>query len=83
LRWARNVVNCETLQCSDLSQVRVAHVSRVLVSAAPKQSFLELRSNRVPMQLKKLAIARRARQHASRVRYPDRGRYTPKIDKSA
>ena len=34
------------------------------------------------MHLKKFAIAGRARQHASRVRYPDIGRYTPEIDKS-
>jgi hypothetical protein len=35
------------------------------------------------MHFKKVAIASRARQHASRVRYPDIRRYTPKIDKSA
>jgi len=29
------------------------------------------------------ATARLLNQHASRVRYPDIGRYTPKIDKSA
>ncbi|PYK29473.1 MAG: hypothetical protein DME58_11330 [Verrucomicrobia bacterium] len=60
-----------------------ARGSRAGFGGAPKRAFLELRSNSVPMQLKKFAIARRARQHASRVRYPDRGRYTPKIDKSA
>jgi hypothetical protein len=29
------------------------------------------------------ATARLSNKHASRVRYPDTGRYTPKIDKSA
>ena len=31
----------------------------------------------------KIVSASRRNQHASRVRYPDSGRYTPKIDKSA
>jgi hypothetical protein len=31
----------------------------------------------------KIDSARRRNQHASHVRYPDSGRYTPKIDKGA
>jgi hypothetical protein len=31
----------------------------------------------------KIVSASRRNQHASRVRYPDIGRYTPKIDKAA
>jgi len=39
LRWARNAVNCETLECSDLSRVWVAHAARVLVSAARRNEL--------------------------------------------
>jgi hypothetical protein len=83
LRWARGVVNCETLEYGDMSQVWVAHASRVLVSAARRNDLFWSRDQTVCVWTKKFAIARRARQHASRVRYPDNRRHTPKIDKHA
>ena len=66
-----------------MSQVWVAHAARVLVSAARRNDLFWTAIKQCAYTLKKFAIARRARQHASRVRFPDSGRYTPKIDKSA
>jgi hypothetical protein len=76
LRWARGVVNCENLDCGDIAGLGSARGSRAGFGGAAKRSFLGLRPSSAPMHLKKFAIARRARQHASRVRYPDSERYT-------
>ena len=72
--WRRQLRNF-----GDIRRSRGTHAStRARFGSTPKRPFLELRLSSVPIHLKKLAIARRARQHASRVRYPDIGRYTSK-----
>jgi len=57
--WRRKTVD-EILQTVSRQYFRVAHASRVLVSASRRNNLF----------LQKSALARRQRQHARRVRYP-------------
>ncbi len=47
LRWARGVVNCETLECGDMSQVWVARASRVLASASRDRELFQVHKHTV------------------------------------
>src|SRR5436309_15092433 len=55
-----------------------ARVSRVGFGVSPKQPFLTMRVQSHWARKEKSAIARRNRQHARRVRYPERHRFGAK-----
>src|ERR1035437_7137973 len=59
--WKKSLVRFMELHKTWLRSFRVAHASRVLVSASRRNNLLR----------KKFAIARRNRQHSRRARYPE------------